>query len=183
MPCSAGAEHQDGARPVTSPDEHVVRSGRAVHEVPCPQPPLLALEDRHAFAGQDQEVLLLRVRVVQRARLARPEDVQVHANLREGRRLEVVALSEHPATQLEGAARAELGVHLPGGVAAFTTNSASPTGARPESRASRRASSVIRSSRQSVGRIGRSGRLPRRLFSPLNACAAAGAMPPAGRGD
>jgi hypothetical protein len=34
----------------------VLRPGRTVHEVPGPEPPLLALDDEDALVGEDEEV-------------------------------------------------------------------------------------------------------------------------------
>src|SRR2546422_5891517 len=41
---------------------------RSVDKVPCHKPPLLLLDQQQALAGEDQEVLLLALAVVHRAR-------------------------------------------------------------------------------------------------------------------
>ena len=69
--------------------------GGAVEEVPCPEEPLLTLDEQRALPGQHEEVLLLRLGVVEAVRLARLQDVESDAQLRE---LECLAL--------EGALRA-----------------------------------------------------------------------------
>ena len=57
-----GAGHQDRARLVAGADEDVLRSRRAMDEVPRPQPPLLTLDEQQALAGENEEVLLLSIR-------------------------------------------------------------------------------------------------------------------------
>ena len=49
-----GAGHQDRARPVAGADEDVLRSRRAVDEVPGTQPPLLTLDEQQALAGRER---------------------------------------------------------------------------------------------------------------------------------
>ena len=88
---SARGEHD--ARPVSGADEHVVRPGRAVDEVPPPERALLTLEDRERLAGEDEEVLLVVLPVVHRHRLAGAEDGDVDPELQEVRcTLEACAL-------------------------------------------------------------------------------------------
>src|SRR5581483_2982289 len=79
----AGAGHQDRARPVPGADEDVLGPRRAVQVVPLPQAALLALDDRDALAGQDEEPLLVGLRVVAPVRLPRLDYVDVHAVLPE----------------------------------------------------------------------------------------------------
>ena len=58
----AVADHHDRAGPVTGADERVLRPRWAVDEVPLLQAALLALDDEHALAGDDEEVLLAATR-------------------------------------------------------------------------------------------------------------------------
>src|SRR4051794_2568600 len=55
---------------------------RAVQEVPLAHRALLALHDRNALAGEDQEVFLYRLRVVAAVGLSRLHDLDVHAGVR-----------------------------------------------------------------------------------------------------
>ena len=73
------------AGPVAGADEHVLRPGGAVHEVPLPQRALLALDDEQRLAREHEEVLLIGLPVVHRHRLARPEHDEVDPDLREVR--------------------------------------------------------------------------------------------------
>ena len=57
--------------------------GRAVEEVPRPQEPLLPFDEQPALARQNEEILLLRLSVVEAVRLAPLEHVQPDAELRE----------------------------------------------------------------------------------------------------
>ena len=75
-PALAGADHEDHARAVAGADEDVLGAGRAVHEVPRLQRPLLTLDQEEALAGEDEEVLLVGLAVVHPARLSRLEDAQ-----------------------------------------------------------------------------------------------------------
>jgi hypothetical protein len=52
-----------------------------VHEIPSPQRALLALHDQQRLAGEHEEVLLIRLPVVHRHRLGRPEDEDVQPEL------------------------------------------------------------------------------------------------------
>src|SRR5436309_835581 len=52
-------------------------------EVPGAQAPLLPLHEQHALAGEDEEVLLLVLAVVEPVRLPRRQNVQPDAELRE----------------------------------------------------------------------------------------------------
>src|SRR5206468_12680887 len=76
------SDHEDRAWPVTGADEDVLGPGRAVEEVPRPQEPLLSLDEQATLAGQDEEILLLRLAVVEAVRLPRLEHVQPDADLR-----------------------------------------------------------------------------------------------------
>jgi len=55
-----------------------------VHEVPGFELPLLTLNQEPALAREHEEVFLIRLTVINRARLPRPEDSQIEADLREG---------------------------------------------------------------------------------------------------
>ena len=52
-------------------------------EVPCAQPSLFTLDEQHAFAGEDEKILLLVLSVVKAVPLTRFEDVDPDAVLRE----------------------------------------------------------------------------------------------------
>jgi hypothetical protein len=56
-----------------------------VHEVPLLQPPLLALDQKQALAGEDEEVLLLVLAVIHARGLPRLEDADVETDLLEAR--------------------------------------------------------------------------------------------------
>src|SRR3954454_7424889 len=86
----ARAHRDDDAGPVSRADDHVARPGRTVHEVPRAQGALIALDDQQPFARDDEEVLLVRLPVIHRHRLARPEREHVDAEL-----LELVVVSEY----------------------------------------------------------------------------------------
>ena len=79
----ACADGEDGTGPVSRPDDHVVRPGGAVHEVPLPQRPLLALDEQQGVAGEHEEVLLVGFPVVHADGLARPEHEERDPDLRE----------------------------------------------------------------------------------------------------
>src|SRR6185312_6407541 len=70
----------------SGPDRDVCRPRRAVQVVPLPEPALLPLDDRDALAREDEEALLVRLRVVEARRLTRPEDVHADAEQRRARR-------------------------------------------------------------------------------------------------
>ena len=89
------ADREDRARAVSGPEDHVLCSGRAVHEVPLPQLPLLALDDEQRLAGKDQEVLLIGLPVVHRHRLARLEHGETESEVREGDRASDCASGRH----------------------------------------------------------------------------------------
>src|SRR3954447_4081359 len=69
--------------------------GRAMHEVPCAQRPLLAFDDQNCFARNDEQVLLIGLPVVHGHRLARVQDERIDAEL-VGLRL-VFEVVEHEA--------------------------------------------------------------------------------------
>src|SRR3954452_17167147 len=69
------AVHEDRARAVAGADGDVPRAGRRVQVVPRSHPPLLALDDRDALAGQDEEALEIGLLVVEAGRLAGPQHV------------------------------------------------------------------------------------------------------------
>jgi hypothetical protein len=54
-----------------------------VHEVPRPERPLLAFDEQQALAGEDEEPLLVGLRVVEPARLSRLEHLEREADLGE----------------------------------------------------------------------------------------------------
>src|SRR4051812_11683352 len=61
----------------------MIRSGRAVHEVPLPQRTLFSFDDQQRLAGQHEEILLIVLAVVHRHWLGGPENSQVDPELRE----------------------------------------------------------------------------------------------------
>ena len=63
----ARADGKDGAHCVSGADNHVPCLGGAVHEVPLPQWPLLALDDEQGLAGEHEKILLIGFPVVQRS--------------------------------------------------------------------------------------------------------------------
>src|SRR3954447_21472120 len=67
--------HEDRARAVAGAHGDVARAGRRVEVVPRAHPPLLALDDRDALAGQHEEALELGLLVVEAGRVAGPQDV------------------------------------------------------------------------------------------------------------
>src|SRR5207302_1063927 len=75
------ARHDDDARPLAGADEHVMRPGWAVDEVPGLQAPLLPFDHEHALAGDDEEVLLAALAVVHAVPLPRHEHVDAEAEL------------------------------------------------------------------------------------------------------
>src|SRR5881398_2267739 len=77
-------DHEDHARPVAGADEDVLGPGRAVEEVPRAQDAFLPLDQQAALARENEEVLLLRLAVVEAVRLAGLEHVQPDAELRKG---------------------------------------------------------------------------------------------------
>src|SRR4051794_20628235 len=87
LPFAAGADHQNRAGAVAGADEDVARARRAMDEVPGPQQALLLLDEEQAFAGEDEEVLLHVLGVVEPVRLARVEDVNADPVLLELARL------------------------------------------------------------------------------------------------
>src|SRR5829696_797320 len=70
----ARAHREDDARAVARSDDHMLRLGRAVREVPLAQRPLLALDDQQRLAREHEESLRLGFPVVHGVRLARLED-------------------------------------------------------------------------------------------------------------
>src|SRR5207248_4202703 len=72
------ADAEDDAR---SPDDRVLRIGRAVHEIPLAQRSLSTLDDQGRGAGEDQEILLVTLPVVHRHRPASSEDRQPDSEL------------------------------------------------------------------------------------------------------
>ena len=86
----AGADHHQRARAVARADGDVRGPRRGVQVVARAHPALVALDDRDAFARQDQEALLLVLRVVEARRVPRPQDVHADPDRapRRARRLE-----------------------------------------------------------------------------------------------
>ena len=66
-------------------DDGMFRPGRAVNEVPLSQRALLSFDNRERLTGENQEVLLIRLPVVHRQRLAGSENSEVDPELREVR--------------------------------------------------------------------------------------------------
>src|SRR6185312_2452290 len=79
----ARADRDDDARRRARPDDGVLGTRRAVDEVPLPEWPLLALDQKERLACDHEEVLLVGLPVVHRHRLARREDGDVDPELRE----------------------------------------------------------------------------------------------------
>ncbi len=73
-------------------DDHVVRTGGAVDEIPLPQRPFLAFDDQERLACEHEEILLIGLPVVHGHRLAGPETGQVDPKLREVRLITLEAL-------------------------------------------------------------------------------------------
>src|SRR5690242_8781257 len=90
---SAHREHEAGRG--AGRDDRVVCAGRAVHEVPGPQRPLLAFDDQDRLTGQDEEVLLIGLPVIHRHRLTGGEPCQVDPQL-----VEVAAAVQFGALEL-----------------------------------------------------------------------------------
>jgi hypothetical protein len=79
------ADGEDDAASISGPDDGVLRLGGAVHEVPLPQWPLLALDDQKRLAGEDEEVLLIGLPVVHPHLFTPPEHIETDSNLWERR--------------------------------------------------------------------------------------------------
>src|SRR6185312_11663219 len=62
-------------------DDHVLGLGRAMHEVPRAQRPLLALDDQDCFTRDDEEILLIGLPVVHGHWLARVQHEGIDAEL------------------------------------------------------------------------------------------------------
>src|SRR6476619_6361719 len=80
---SPSADREDDRRLSLGRDDDVRRARGAVEEVPRGELPLLVLDDECALAGQHEECLLGVLAVVHTDPLARPEDVEVDAEVRE----------------------------------------------------------------------------------------------------
>ncbi len=89
-------------------------AGRAMHEVPRAQGPLLTLDEQHALAGEHEEILLIRLAVVHRRRLTGLHDAEPEAEIRELGRFELGVVTEDPRITLEDAPRAEGIARQPG---------------------------------------------------------------------
>ena len=77
--------------------DHVLGAGRAVHEIPPSQRPLLALDHEHSLTREHQEILLVSLPVVHRHRLAGSQRLDVDPDLREVRVALEVAVEPAPA--------------------------------------------------------------------------------------
>src|SRR5205085_11784587 len=77
------ADHEEYARAVPGADEDVLRLRRRVEEVPRAEPTLLALDEQHALTGENEEVFLRRLGVVQAVRLTGRQHVESDAELPE----------------------------------------------------------------------------------------------------
>src|ERR1700693_3407594 len=73
------ADGEDDAGRVSAPDDHVLRLGGAVHEVPLRQRPLLTLDDQQRLAGEDEKVFLIGFPVVHPDRLTRREHIETES--------------------------------------------------------------------------------------------------------
>ena len=116
LPGRPRAGHEEDARAVARPHEDVLGARRAVHEVPGPERPLLALDEQQALAREDEEVLLGRLRVVEAARPAGAEHGEGEADLRERLRRTVGPAGHHARAGLEDATQPEGVVGQPGRV-------------------------------------------------------------------
>ena len=76
------SDHDDHAGPVAGADEHVIGPRRTMDEVPRLQAALVAFDDRDALSRDDEEVLLVRLAVVQAVRLPGTQHLDVAAKLR-----------------------------------------------------------------------------------------------------
>src|SRR5688572_14342693 len=129
----ARTDHQDHAWPVAGAHEDVLRAGGTVEEVPWPKQPLHTLDEQPAFPRQHEEGPLLRLGVVERVRLARPQ----HLTWMPSCEKQASPLSNrHPEPNVSD-------VHHSAS-RTFTTNQPAPAGARPEPASSSRASGTPR---------------------------------------
>ena len=80
-----GTDHEDRARPHAGADEDVSSVGRAMEEVPLPKRPFFLFDDERALAREDEESFLSALRVVESARLPRPDDMDVDSEVAEPR--------------------------------------------------------------------------------------------------
>ena len=77
----ACADRKHETRSSACADDRVVRTWRAVDEVPLPERPLFSLDDEKCFTRENQEVFLIGFPVVHRHRLARLEESEVDPEL------------------------------------------------------------------------------------------------------
>ena len=87
----------------------------AVHEVPGPQVPFLVLDDQHALAHEDQEVLLDRLGVVEGRRLPRRDNADREPGTRLHVLREIRTAPQHEVVGLEDADAAVVVVADPRG--------------------------------------------------------------------
>src|SRR5689334_14497821 len=88
----ARSDHEDHARPVSGPDERVLRPAGTMDEVPGLQVPLLAFDQRDALTLEHEKVLLVVLAVVAPAGLPGGEDCDREPEL--GKRY-VAGLGKH----------------------------------------------------------------------------------------
>jgi hypothetical protein len=62
---AASADREHDGRSLARADDDVIRSAGAVEEVPGLEPALLPLDEQQALAGEDEEVLLCPLSVVE----------------------------------------------------------------------------------------------------------------------
>jgi hypothetical protein len=125
------ADCKDNAGRVSAPDDYVLRLGRAVHEIPLLQRPLLALDDQQRLAGEDEKVFLVGFPVVHPDRLTRREHIETDSDLGNSNSPSKGRRSPRPWRWRQRASRA------------FSTNHPSPAGTSPLSVSSNGASGTM----------------------------------------
>jgi hypothetical protein len=78
-----------------------------MEEVPRSKPALFLLDNRHALAREDEEILLARIGVIEAARLPRQQDGQCEADLVEPVALEIGSPTHGRPTALENSPEPE----------------------------------------------------------------------------
>ena len=81
---SARADHQHDTRAAAGTDDDVAGAGRTMEIVPLAEGPLLLLYDEEALAGEHEEPLLRVLVVIERVRIAGPQDAHVDADVANG---------------------------------------------------------------------------------------------------
>lgn len=112
----ARAYHEDHARLRACSHKGVFGTRRAVHEVPGSESPFLAFHQQQAFARKDEEVFLVRFRVVEPARLSRLEHRERDPDIAESVSFELRAAACDRHVGFEDAAPSESFVGEPGSV-------------------------------------------------------------------